>query len=80
MATGVRLARGVEVGWVDSLQASEIKAALYDTEGRPPVFGFVGGLGGRDVFPEEFEQIIERTFALAAQGKETTYEMIGVRE
>jgi pyruvate ferredoxin oxidoreductase alpha subunit len=58
----------------------EIKAALYDEKERPAVFGFVGGLGGRDVFPEEFEQIIERGFTLATQGRESTYEMIGVRE
>ena len=58
----------------------EIKAALYDEKERPAVFGFVGGLGGRDVFPEEFEGIIERGFTLAAQGRENTYEMIGVRE
>ena len=58
----------------------EIKAALYDAKERPAIFGFVGGLGGRDVFPEEFEQIIERAFALGAQGRESAYEMIGVRE
>ncbi len=58
----------------------EVKAALYDEKERPAVFGFVGGLGGRDVFPEEFERIIERGFALADQGQESTYEMIGVRE
>lgn len=59
---------------------SGIKAALYDAPARPAVYGFVGGLGGRDVFPDEFEGIIERGFSLAAQGKESTYEMIGVRE
>jgi hypothetical protein len=47
---------------------------------RPAVFGFVGGLGGRDVFPQEFEQMIERSFALADKGQESAYEMIGVRE
>ncbi len=72
--------RCLSYGGIGGPVCSEIKAALYDTKGRPPVFGFVGGLGGRDVFPEEFEQIIERSFALAAQGQETTYEMIGVRE
>jgi pyruvate ferredoxin oxidoreductase alpha subunit len=59
---------------------SGIKAALYDAPARPAVYGFVGGLGGRDVFPDEFERIIERGLSLAAQGKESTYEMIGVRE
>jgi pyruvate ferredoxin oxidoreductase alpha subunit len=59
---------------------SGIKAALYDAKVKPAVYGFVGGLGGRDVFPDEFERLIERAFALAAQGKESTYEMIGVRE
>lgn len=59
---------------------SEVKAALYAEEKRPRVVNFVGGLGGRDVLPEEFEQMVRRGLEMAEKGQERSYEMIGVRE
>jgi pyruvate/2-oxoacid:ferredoxin oxidoreductase alpha subunit len=43
--------------------AEELRSALYDlpTEDRPKVFGYVLGLGGRDVTPEVIEEIVKRT-------------------
>lgn len=41
--------------------AQEIKAALYNTSDRPPIFGFVAGLGGRDITPKVIREIIEYT-------------------
>lgn len=35
----------------------EIKSALYNEKQRPPIFGFVAGLGGRDVLIEDIEKI-----------------------
>lgn len=37
----------------------EIKAALYNAEHRPPVFGFVVGLGGRDITPAVIEELFD---------------------
>lgn len=37
---------------------SEIKAALYNQKKVPPVYGFVAGLGGRDVRREDIKKII----------------------
>jgi len=37
---------------------SEIKAALYNEKKTPPVYGFVAGLGGRDVRREDIKKII----------------------
>ncbi len=37
----------------------ELKAAMYNKPQRPPIFGFVAGLGGRDVTPETIHQIFE---------------------
>jgi pyruvate/2-oxoacid:ferredoxin oxidoreductase alpha subunit len=47
--------------------AEEIRAALYDLpqEDRPVVFGYVLGLGGRDVTPAVLDGIIEHTRASA---------------
>lgn len=59
---------------------SEVKAALYAEEKRPGIVSFVGGMGGRDVVPEEFEQMLNRGTQIAEKGQEQAYEMIGVRE
>lgn len=40
--------------------AQEIRSALYGTKGSPPVWGFVAGLGGRDVLPEDLVAATER--------------------
>jgi pyruvate/2-oxoacid:ferredoxin oxidoreductase alpha subunit len=48
---------------VGGIFAQEIKAALYNTERRPgSIFGFVTGLGGRDVTPDMIEEMINYTF------------------
>lgn len=43
--------------------AQEIKAALYDMEERfrPNIYGFIAGLGGRDITPKTIDGILERT-------------------
>jgi pyruvate ferredoxin oxidoreductase alpha subunit len=60
--------------------ASEVKSALYGEKNRPEVVSFVGGLGGRDVTPEEFEQVVKRGIERVEKGIQKEYEMIGVRE
>ncbi|HYD50988.1 MAG TPA: hypothetical protein VEA99_00120 [Gemmatimonadaceae bacterium] len=48
---------------VGGIFAQELRAALYDMppEDRPMVYGYVLGLGGRDVTPQTLEDIIDRT-------------------
>ncbi len=42
--------------------ASEIRSALYDVDGQhPPLFGYVAGLGGKDLVPEDIERIVMET-------------------
>lgn len=41
--------------------AQEIKAALYNAHDRPPIFGFIAGLGGRDITPKVIKEVIEYT-------------------
>jgi pyruvate/2-oxoacid:ferredoxin oxidoreductase alpha subunit len=52
--------------------AEEIRAALYDLplDDRPSVFGYVLGLGGRDVTPAVIEEIIAETRAAKAPKRE----------
>lgn len=59
---------------------SEVQAALYPLERRPQIVGFVGGLGGRDIPPQGFEDMIRRAMSEAEQEKFAEIEMIGVRE
>jgi pyruvate ferredoxin oxidoreductase alpha subunit len=40
---------------------------------------FIGGLGGRDVVPSDFERMVERSLEIAEKGSPEEYEMIGVR-
>ena len=48
--------------------AEEIRSALYDVESgvRPRLFGYIAGLGGRDVTPAVIDEIIDRTLAADA--------------
>lgn len=59
---------------------SEIKSALYAAEKKPQVVSFVGGLGGRDVSPEQFELLINQGIEKAKAGRFDEITMFGVRE
>jgi len=47
---------------VGGIFAQELRASLYSREERPPVFGFISGLGGRDITPELIEEAIHYTW------------------
>lgn len=59
---------------------SEIKATLYPLEKRPQVVGIVGGLGGRDISPDDFESLVELGLDKIKSGKTGEMIMFGVRE
>ncbi|MCD6358489.1 MAG: pyruvate ferredoxin oxidoreductase [Dehalococcoidia bacterium] len=59
---------------------SEIRSALYGEKKQPQVVSFIGGLGGRDVTPDDFVNVIRRGIEIAEKGSDEEYEMIGVRE
>lgn len=74
------LDRAISFGGPGGPVASEIKAALYPLTRRPKIVGFVGGLGGRDISPADFETIVERGLEIARSGSNREFEMYGVRE
>ena len=41
----------------------EVKSALYGHDKSPPVFGFIAGLGGRDITPSTFKEIVDITLS-----------------
>jgi pyruvate ferredoxin oxidoreductase alpha subunit len=74
------LDRAVSFGGPVGPVASEVKSALYPMKDRPFIASFIGGLGGRDIYPDQFRQMIERARELSKKGEHVEYEMIGVRE
>jgi len=44
---------------VGGIFAQELRASLYSSEERPQVFGFISGLGGRDITPELIEEAVQ---------------------
>ena len=44
---------------VGGIIAQELRASLYHSDKRLPIFGFVAGLGGRDITPELIEEALE---------------------
>jgi pyruvate/2-oxoacid:ferredoxin oxidoreductase alpha subunit len=58
--------------------AQEIRAALCNMDTRPKVFGYIAGLGGRDITPELLKDIYLRTLTQEHPDQESTW--IGVKE
>jgi len=55
----------------------EVKSALYGRDGMPPVFGYVSGLGGRDITPGDFKEICRLASSRKAPDEEIGW--IGVK-
>ncbi len=74
------LDRAISSGGPTGPVASEVMSALYDMPARPKVASIVAGLGGRDILPENFVEIIEKGIKLADNGQNNKFEFYGVRE
>ena len=71
--------RAISFGGPGGPVASELKSALYHQKKPPRVVNVIAGLAGRDVQPDDFEQMVEQAKAKVAQGKEDDYLIYGVR-
>ena len=49
--------------------ASEVAAALYTATTRPLIASYIGGLGGRDIGPNEFDAMADELKSAAARGE-----------
>ena len=58
---------------------SEIRAALYSCREKPQVASIVGGLGGRDISPIDFEKLVEIGLEHIKSGNTAETVMFGVR-
>jgi len=79
LETLVVIDRAISVGGIGGPVCSEIKAALYAQTKRPKVFGFIAGLGGRDVPPEHFEEIVRQALKMKGKRKVEEFTPIGIR-
>jgi pyruvate ferredoxin oxidoreductase alpha subunit len=59
---------------------SEVRSTLYNEAKKPRVISFIGGLGGRDINPAGFEEIINRGIEISKKGSKQEFELFGVRE
>ncbi|UCD54608.1 MAG: pyruvate ferredoxin oxidoreductase [Candidatus Omnitrophota bacterium] len=60
---------------------SEIKAALYESEKRPPVIDYIFGLGGRDIFPEDIKKVYKDLQEIKKTKKiKSPVNYLGIRE
>ena len=78
--TLIVLDRAISYGGPEGPVCSEIRAALYNQAVRPKVISFIGGLGGRDITPAGFEDIVNRGIEMAKRTSEEEFVIYGVRE
>ncbi|MFC2034269.1 transketolase C-terminal domain-containing protein [Chloroflexota bacterium] len=76
----VVLDRALSFGGPGGPVCSEIRSALYNQDKKPKVVSFVGGLGGRDISIDAFEEIINGGIEISQKGSNKEFEIFGVRE
>ncbi len=59
---------------------TDVKTSLYDYKDRPQVFGFIAGIGGRDVHVEDYEYIYKQVLKNKGAEKVVPVEWIGLRK
>jgi pyruvate ferredoxin oxidoreductase alpha subunit len=63
---------------IGGIFAQEIKAAMWNTRKHVPIFGFIAGIGGRDVTPDVINEIMNMAQEMVYPEKETYW--IGVKD
>jgi len=74
------LDRALSFGGPGGPVCSEVRSALYSLDRKPRVASFVGGLGGRDITADGFEEIVNRGIEISQKGSDKEFEIFGVRE
>ncbi|HUU78574.1 MAG TPA: pyruvate ferredoxin oxidoreductase [candidate division Zixibacteria bacterium] len=59
---------------------TDLKSSLYEYKDRPQVFGYIAGLGGRDVAVDEYQYIYEQVLKNKGAEKSVPVEWIGLRK
>lgn len=78
--TLIVLDRAISFGGPGGPVSSEIRSALFNLPVKPKVVDFIAGLGGREISPEDFEDIVRRGMEMSRTGNIPAFEMYGVKE
>ncbi len=71
--------RALSLGGVGGPVMSEVRSALYPLARRPQILGYIIGLGGRDVAPEAFKDIMAKAQVEMEKGPSQEFCLYGVR-
>jgi len=71
--------RALSLGGAAPPVLAEVRSALYAMRGRPQTASFVIGLGGRDIAPGAFKEIVAQAQEEAQQKPTEEYHIFGVR-
>jgi pyruvate ferredoxin oxidoreductase alpha subunit len=66
--------------YVSGVLATEIRAALYPVDKRPPLLDFISGLGGREITVPDVRRMSDMLFAARAGTPQPLTTWVGVRE
>jgi pyruvate ferredoxin oxidoreductase alpha subunit len=66
--------------YLSGVLATEVRTALYPTAKRPPVIGFICGLGGREVTLPDVHKMSDSIYQAAEGKSQPLTQWIGVRE
>lgn len=67
--------------YMSGVLATEVRTALYASDGnKPPVLGFISGLGGREVTVPDVERVADMVLQAASGKKQPMTTWIGLRE
>jgi pyruvate ferredoxin oxidoreductase alpha subunit len=66
--------------YTSGVLATEVRAALYPAAQRPPVLGFICGLGGREVTVPDVQRMADMLLSAAAGTTQPLTTWIGIRE
>ena len=71
--------RALSLGGPGGPVLSEVRSALYPLAERPATVGYIIGLGGRDVNPSAFKDIVAKAQAEVSEGLKEEFHLYGVR-
>lgn len=71
--------RCVAYGATGGPVGTEIRSVLFGMPGAPQVVNFIGGLGGRDVSPEDFQNMVRQAEEESSPEATEGYQLYGVR-
>jgi pyruvate ferredoxin oxidoreductase alpha subunit len=71
--------RALSLGGAAGPVLAEVRSAMYPLTNQPHILGYTIGLGGRDVQPEAFEEVVQHAQAEVKQGPSQEYYIYGVR-